>query len=192
MHAGTAVDANYFKIVSTSRFNVISDRTADRLSYSVDDKCARCYAIDTSTSISELSHAVDNQNLDRHVKNDPNKIDFDDKSKIISITDTDHAKMSISINDKLAAHGCSILRNALSIEVLGVTRKALQPILKNLQQRYDQIADEFEGPVVFLYHRFLHLYAYLLILSYSNPHLQFSLISIFQVLKNILFRRPSE
>ena len=144
MDVCTPADAARFKIVSTARFNVISDWT-DGLSRDMghEDVCICATGSGCFNGDFLLFDDPKNDKLHRLIT----KIEdgFDDTLRTISIVDMDYANMSISLNSKLNAHGCSILRNAIQPESVRVTGKAMQSIIKNLQKRYDRIADEFEG-----------------------------------------------
>ena len=144
MDVCTPADAARFKIVSTARFNVISDWT-DGLSRDMghEDVCICATGSGCFNGDFLLFDDPKNDKLHRLIT----KIEdgFDDTLRTISIVDTDYANMSISLNAKLAANGCSILQNALHPQLLLVTGKAMQSIIKSLRKRYDRIADEFEG-----------------------------------------------
>ena len=142
MDTCTPGDAVRFEIVSTARFNVISHWT-DGLSHNMDRKGV-CRSNIGSRRLSGDLFLSDGKNK-FHTVNTKIEAGFEDTLRTISIVDMDYANMSISLNSKLNAHGCSILRNAIQPESVRVTGKAMQSIIKNLQKRYDRIADEFEG-----------------------------------------------
>ena len=141
MDVCTPADAARFKIVSTARFNVISDWT-DGLSRDMGREGVCICATDSRCFNGDFLLSDDPEHDKLHRLIDEG---FDDTLRTISIVDTDYANMSISLNAKLTANGCSILQNALHPESLLVTDKAMQSIIKSLRKRYDRIADEFEG-----------------------------------------------
>ena len=144
MDTCTPGDAVRFEIVSTARFNVICDWT-DGLSHDKDrESICRSY-IGSRRLSGDLFLSDDRGKNEFHTVNTKIEAGFEDTLRTISIVDTDYANMSISLNAKLAANGCSILQNALHPQLLLVTGKAMQSIIKSLRKRYDRIADEFEG-----------------------------------------------
>ena len=144
MDTCTPGDAVRFEIVSTARFNVISHWT-DGLSHNMDHKGVCRSNIGSRRLSGDLFLSDDRGKNEFHTVNTKIEAGFEDTLRTISIVDTDYANMSISLNSKLNAHGCSILCNAIQPESVRVTGKAMQSIIKNLQKRYDRIADEFEG-----------------------------------------------
>lgn len=144
MDTCTPGDAVRFEIVSTARFNVISHWT-DGLSHNMDRKGVCRSNIGSRRLSGDLFLSDDSGKNKFHTVNTKIEAGFEDTLRTISIVDMDYANMSISLNSKLNAHGCSILRNAIQPESVRVTGKAMQSIIKNLQKRYDRIADEFEG-----------------------------------------------
>ena len=134
-------------VVKTTRYSVISYG----IQTSIKSNNCQIDSSEISNSGSSYGGSIHPLTVDRrdrescNLRNREGVCNLDDKIDKITIIETNYEDISISINKNLMHHGCCILKNALLAEPLRAAHKSLQPIVRNLQHRYDHFTDEFEG-----------------------------------------------
>ena len=121
-------------LVNTTRFGVINRgiHTSVLLSQCHQDSHG------ANIGISKGSHASS-------VGNKANHKHYNENIDMVAISGTTYENVSPLVNNSMVQHGYCVLKNAIQHESLQAAKKSLQSIIRNLQQRYDHFADEFEG-----------------------------------------------
>ena len=140
--AFAAVDS--LVLVNTSRFGVISRgiHTSALLSQCHQDSRDPCIGIAKGPHAFRVSNEADIRKADNMYYNE--NIDM------VAIIGTTYENVSPLVNNSMMQHGYCVLKNAIQHESLQAAKKSLQSIIRNLQQRYDHFADEFEGSFLYL------------------------------------------
>ena len=126
-------------LVNTSRFGVINRgiHTSALISQCHEDSRGACIGIAKGSHASSVGNKADDMHYNENID-------------MVAIIGTTYENVSPLVNNSMMQHGYCLLKNAIQVESLQAAKKSLQSIIRNLQQRYDHFADEFEGSFLYL------------------------------------------
>ena len=121
-------------LVNTSRFGMINRgiHTSALISQCHEDIRGTCIGVANGSHGSNVGNKADEMHYNENID-------------MVAIIGTTYENVSPLVNNSMMQHGYCLLKNAIQVESLQAAKKSLQSIIRNLQQRYDHFADEFEG-----------------------------------------------